>query len=100
MSFRGKGLAVAALIVASVGFTGCAGPAPTPTPTPSATRTATPAPSVTATPSASPSPSATPTANADASEGEMTGDQAIEVCLRLHDEYASAGESLVPTGAA
>lgn len=100
MSFRGKGLAVAALIVASVGFTGCAGPAPTPTPTPSATRTATPAPSVTATPSASPSPSATPTASAEASEGEMTGDQAIEVCLRLHDEYASAGESLVPTGAA
>lgn len=30
----------------------------------------------------------------------MTGDQAVEVCLRLHDEYASAGESLVPTGAA
>lgn len=47
-----------------------------------------------------PSPSATPTARAEASEGEMTGDQAIEVCLRLHDEYAGAGESLVPTGAA
>lgn len=30
----------------------------------------------------------------------MTGDRAVEVCLRLHDEYAGAGESLVPTGAA
>ena len=50
MSFRGKVLAVVALIVASVGFTGCAGPTPTPTPTPSATRTATPAPSASETP--------------------------------------------------
>lgn len=98
MSVMGKGLAVAALIGAGIGFTGCAGPAPAPTP--SATRTATVAPIATATASASPSPSPTPTASAEASEGEMTGDQAVEVCLRLHDEYASAGESLVPTGAA
>lgn len=94
MSVMGKSRALAALIVTAVGFTGCAGPAPTPTP--SATRTATPAPSVTATASASPSPSATPTASAEASEGEMTGDQAIEVCLRLHDEYASAGRASCP----
>ncbi|MBN9177789.1 MAG: hypothetical protein J0I43_10525 [Microbacterium sp.] len=101
MSGRPNATAVGVLVWLGFALVACTGTVAAPTVSSTLTPTGSIAPTVTVSASASPSPTpAVPSPTADAAEGEMSRDQAVEVCLRLHDEYGTAAESLEPTGTA